>query len=57
MQLDEFLDDLLASNPSLINDADMQAFLYHDEKAYKKYLNRTNYLKVVYKGISKLVLA
>jgi hypothetical protein len=48
MQLDEFLDDLLTNNPGLQADCDMEAFLYQDEKSFKKWLNRTNYLKVVY---------
>ena len=57
MQLDEYLDDLLTMNPGLQDDFDMQAFLYNDEKTYKKYLNKTNYLKVVYKGITKMIVA
>ena len=55
LQLDEYLDDLLSLNPGLKDDFDMQAFLYFDEEKYKKYLNKTNYLKVVYKGISKYI--
>lgn len=55
MQLDDYLDDLLTMNPGIESDFDMQAFLYDDEKSYKKYLNRPNYIKAVVKGISKLI--
>ena len=54
LQLDEYLDDLFTMHPNLIEDFDMQAFLYYDNEKYKKYLNKVNYFKFVCKGIAKL---